>query len=747
MARPGTQASRGTRGATPAHQRQRSGLQAVVETYRSGKVAEAGRQARKLLRRSPKTLVLYDILAAALIAEGKTAEAAACYRKALKVDPRHLTAHCNLGVLLRQLGDLQGAIASCVRALEIDPSHVQTLNNLGLALQVSGDLAGAVDRYAQAIDREPGYGMAHSNLGNTLKELGRYDEAEQSHRKAVQLLPRSSQVHNNLGNVLVLLRNYDEAALCYGQALRLAPGTHETLLSFAQSLRHVTHASHLAPFQDLVAQCFSDTSVASGWVETVSHTVLKAKFGALLADESLSLEEIAQLDRSTDGLLTSHLENGIIADSQLESFLAGVRRQLIAALVQGRGAAFADDALLQLFCTLGRQAFLNEYVWDIGEEEAEWVDTLVEDICGQLRRQEQPEAAALYAIAAYRPLFDITPIRDWGLALDRDGDRPLDRLLDAVIRQPDEERRIAEEIPTMTPIGDATSQAVRSQYEENPYPRWTGCSAVSPLGYVERVLGAITPHTPSLKAWTEAPQILVAGCGTGHHPVSTARACLNADVLAVDLSRASLAYGKRMAQALGITNVEFAQADILELGALDRQFDVIECGGVLHHMADPPAGLKVLVDRLRPGGFLFVALYSERARQSIVRMRQLVADKGFEPSVEGIRALRRFVRVSRHPDLAAIQKVNDFYATSEIRDLIFHVQEHRFDVPGIDALLKAGDLEFLGFTFKQEQHKTRFRERFPDDPDCLNLDHWRRFEEDNPETFAEMYQFWCRRPG
>src|SRR5712691_2162828 len=93
---------------------------------------------------------------------------------------------------------------------------------------------------------------------------------------------------------------------------------------------------------------------------------------------------------------------------------------------------------------------------------------------------------------------------------------------------------------------------------------------------------------------TDDIEILVAGGGTGRHPVETAQKFSGARALAVDLSLASLAYAKRKAREAGLTNLDFAQADILKLGSIGRSFDIIEASGVLHHMADPFAGWRVL---------------------------------------------------------------------------------------------------------------------------------------------------------
>jgi len=92
-----------------------------------------------------------------------------------------------------------------------------------------------------------------------------------------------------------------------------------------------------------------------------------------------------------------------------------------------------------------------------------------------------------------------------------------------------------------------------------------------------------------------------------------------ARVVGVDLSVPSLAYGKQKADEFSIDNVEFIQADILDLENLGQQFDLITCVGVLHHMEDPVAGWNKLLACLKPDGFMKIALYSESARQSVVQ--------------------------------------------------------------------------------------------------------------------------------
>jgi len=95
--------------------------------------------------------------------------------------------------------------------------------------------------------------------------------------------------------------------------------------------------------------------------------------------------------------------------------------------------------------------------------------------------------------------------------------------------------------------------------------------------------------------------VLVAGCGTWQaakyalcHPV--------ARVVAIDISPASLECTGGLAKKYDLNNLELRQLPIENVSDLDHQFDLILCTGVLHHMADPDAGLRALRSVLKPDG-------------------------------------------------------------------------------------------------------------------------------------------------
>ena len=81
---------------------------------------------------------------------------------------------------------------------------------------------------------------------------------------------------------------------------------------------------------------------------------------------------------------------------------------------------------------------------------------------------------------------------------------------------------------------------------------------------------------------------------------------------------------------------------------------------------------------------------------------------------------------------------------AELRDLLFHVQEHVLNLPQIARFLLDNGLQFLGFKLSPYVLQ-RYRRQFPEDSAMVDLDLWDRFEADNPRTFIGMYQFWIQK--
>lgn len=454
--------------------------------------------------------------------------------------------------------------------------------------------------------------------------------------------------------------------------------------------------------------------------------------------------EPGDLEALADPLLLRLLETTVNTDPRIERLLVRARGEILAAREAGALPAAGREAAEAFLAALAQQCFLNEYVLPETAAERDHVDRLAGHVREVVTRQRRLPALELALLAAYRPLRGLSFAPRMFRYFRPTGDDTLFQVLRRHLIEPMQEDLLRAGIPRLTGISDPTSARVRAQYEENPYPRWIHLDLHEPFtvgAYMELLFPG---RGLAREAWPEAPSVLVAGCGTGKHPISAALRFADSVVLGIDLSLASLAFGSRMARELGVDNLGFAQADILELGPHLGRFDVIECVGVLHHLADPLAGWRVLRSRLAPGGLMRIGLYRRDARTSVRLARAHARAAGLAPDRDGVRAFRAHVLAlpAGHP-MKSVMNAPDFYAVSECRDLVFHVCERDFDLDEIGELLRRLELDLVGFELMPAA-AAEFDRRHPRPDAIRELDPWQAFERALPRAFGPMYTFWAR---
>src|SRR5260370_38550617 len=138
---------------------------------------------------------------------------------------------------------------------------------------------------------------------------------------------------------------------------------------------------------------------------------------------------------------------------------------------------------------------------------------------------------------------------------------------------------------------------------------------------------------------------------------------------------------------------------------------------------------------------------SELARAHIKAARGFIAERGYRAVPDDIRRCRQeLLGLEDGAPQKQVTRAEDFFTTSECRDLLFHVQEHRLTLPRIGAFLAQNNLTFLGFDMSAAA-RAKYRARFPEDAMMSDLALWQIFENENPGTFIGMYQFWVQAAG
>lgn len=731
-------------------------LRRAVAYHKAGRVREAEIAYQSVLQVQPchsHALHLSGVLAHQV---RKNEAAIELIERAIECNPGEPDFYINCGEAYRALHNYDLALDRYQRALAIGPPSAGAHYNLGLTLQELGRQEEAIEHYEHSLVIDPDFAEGHNNLGVALQEAGRQEESRAHFEQALTINPYFAEAHNNLGIVLKALGRPVEAITHHQTAMRLAPGELTYHITFTECLNNLQITQAGRALQEDMLKVFQLEGVNHQEMAFAASSLIKRshdfrEFAALVEREgggnlfrqlsNASLEKIL-----SEPLLLALLRSTIIRDRFIERVLTETRKSLLHTAIEAGVSDLLKPELIAFVYALAHQCFSNEYVYVVSDREAGEVKKIEALITSSPGSLDDDMKLLLGILACYIPLYEFEKYKMFLHLIEKGADSKVVELITLQIIEPAEEKRLRSEIKTVGSVDDEISQKVRTQYEENPYPRWLGVHKMRGES-IRRVVKRLFPHIGSQQIGDNpSPDILVAGCGTGQQVITKALDFPSAKVLGVDISLSSLSYGKRRARELKIPNADFIHADLLNLSLLDKAFDLIECIGVLHHLGDPMEGWRVLASLLKPGGLMRIGLYSETARKDVVRAQAFVTEKGYAATPDGIRQCRQ--DIFSMPDTSAlsnITKITDFYTLSETRDLLFHVQENRFTLPHIAEMIRKLGLTFIGFEFNNPIERKKYLEHFRDDPTATCLNNWHKYEQENTNAFISLYLFWVQK--
>ena len=640
-------------------------------------------------------------------------------------------------------GQLQQALKQAEALVQKFPLSLVLYNIKGAVLQGLGQLDLSIEAYNKALEIEPNYADAYYNMGMALQRQGKLKEAIEAYNKALAIKPDYADAYNNMGVVLQDQGKKEEAIEAYTRALSINPNYAEAYNNMGNSLKGIVFQKSNPDLQKIISLLLDQrTRVRSNDIAFAAISLLRLEPKLQRHLEAVTIDKTRQALQQTVSelselpLLLKLMSLGPLADLGLENLLKKIRTRILLALP----SLECTSDLLKFQSALALQCFTNEYIYNQSKDEEKAIEALEDSIEASLSKGEKPRPQAILCLASYKALNEYK----WCDLLSDSSD--IHQVFTRQVSEPRQEIQLKSNMPMLEEITDDVSVKVQAQYEENPYPRWVNSGLpLNPEPISKVVAQAKIKLFDNKICEVSTPDIMVAGCGTGQHSIDTAAEFKNAKVLAIDLSLSSLAYAKRKTEELGVTNIEYMQADILKLKKLDKQFHIIESTGVLHHMDNPMAGWKVLVDCLRDGGLMKIGLYSEIARQKHAAIRAEIYKLGIKHTEKGMKSFRKDVISSNIKHHMEIKLRQDFYSLSNFRDLLFNVQEHRFTISQLKQSLEELGLKFCGFENDSIVQKFKVSNTGSNDP--YDLDKWQGYEEANPRTFASMYQFWCQKIG
>jgi len=187
--------------------------------------------------------------------------------------------------------------------------------------------------------------------------------------------------------------------------------------------------------------------------------------------------------------------------------------------------------------------------------------------------------------------------------------------------------------------------------------------------------------------WPDKPyradlDILVAGCGTWQ-AAKYAISRPNARVTGIDVSATSLDHTERMKRKYSLTNLETRELGVENVDLLDRRFDLIVCTGVLHHLADPDAGLRALRSVLKPDGAIYLMVYAPYGRAGVYLLQEYCRRLGIGASIREINDLATVVESlpQQHPLVILLRGSQDALNAEALADALLNPRDQSYSVP------------------------------------------------------------------
>ena len=197
------------------------------------------------------------------------------------------------------------------------------------------------------------------------------------------------------------------------------------------------------------------------------------------------------------------------------------------------------------------------------------------------------------------------------------------------------------------------------------------------------------------KPFREDLSILIAGCGTSQ----AAKYALRwpaAHVTGIDVSETSVLHTEQLKQKYHLENLDIRQLPVERAGEIGKEFDYVVSTGVLHHLADPDAGLEALHEVLKPEGTMHLMVYAQYGRTGIYMMQEFCRRIGIhasDPEIPDLVAALKELPPG-HPLEYLLRVARDFQNSAELADALLHPQDRAYSVPQVFDFIKRGGLTF-----------------------------------------------------
>jgi SAM-dependent methyltransferase len=240
------------------------------------------------------------------------------------------------------------------------------------------------------------------------------------------------------------------------------------------------------------------------------------------------------------------------------------------------------------------------------------------------------------------------------------------------------------------------AEEVRDFYDRYPYPRpIDNLEEYRWLWQDEQRRRADYHLFWPARSYKEDRSILIAGCGTSQAAKHALRWPAS-QVMGIDCSATSIRHTEELKRKYKLKNLQVHQLAIESVNDLGANFDQIVCTGVLHHLADPDAGLRALRTVLKPDGAMHLMVYAPYGRTGIYMLQEFCKRLGIHATDAEIQDLIGALSAlpPGHPLESLLSQLPDFRHEAALADALLHPQDRAYSVPQLFDYIEKGGLTF-----------------------------------------------------
>ncbi len=180
---------------------ERKRMALAAEHQKEGRLEDAERLYRQVLRDNPRNVDALRLLAQIASGAGHAGDAIRMLEEAIRIAPDFLLALLDLGKLYKEEDRFAEAIGCFDRAIALEPNRVQAHFLRAGTLARASFTPEAVAAYRHCLDLRPSHAGAMLGLGHVLKTSGEFEGAVAAYDGCRRLTPDSGETYWSLANL------------------------------------------------------------------------------------------------------------------------------------------------------------------------------------------------------------------------------------------------------------------------------------------------------------------------------------------------------------------------------------------------------------------------------------------------------------------------------------------------------------------------------------------------------------------